>query len=111
MRRSHVAWAALAILLPHLRSYSLIDVLGPPVQYLVNVTPRTDRLLVTLCNNSPQTWEGFIRPRRTGVRRAANWMTDGELAAGRMVEVGVPPLDAVVVELLLEEPSFEVRQA
>jgi hypothetical protein len=102
---------AKAILLPHLSSYSLVDVLGPPVQYLVNVAPRTDRLLVTLCNNSPRAWEGFIRPRRTGVRRAVNWMTGGELAPGRTVEVGVPPLDAVVVELLLEEPSFEVAQA
>jgi len=101
---------AKAVLLPYLRSFNLVTVEGPPVQFLVNVTTRTDRLVVTLCNNSPQPWEGAICPRRARVTTATNWMTDEPLPGGESVRVRVPPLDAVVVEMLLDGPAFEVRQ-
>ncbi|UCH34002.1 MAG: hypothetical protein JSV65_15795, partial [Armatimonadota bacterium] len=100
---------AKAILLPYLRSFNLVAVDGPPVQFLVNVTPRTDRLVVTLCNNSPQPWEGAIRPRRGRVATAANWMTNQPLSGAESVRVRVPPVDVAVVELLLDGPAFEVR--
>jgi hypothetical protein len=99
-----------AILLPYLRSFNLVSVEGPPIQFLVNVTSRTDRLVVTLCNNEAQPWEGCLRPRRGKVRQARNWMTDKPLSAGDSVRVQVPPLDVIVIELLLDRPAFEVRE-
>ena len=97
-------------LLSYLRSFSLVDVDGPPIQYLVNVTARTDRLVVTLCNNTPIPWRGRVGPKRTGVEKAINWMTDREMACRDGVKVEIAPLDVVVLELLLDGPAFEVRQ-
>jgi hypothetical protein len=99
-----------AILLPYLRSFSLVEIEGPPVQYLVNVTQQTDRLVVTLCNNAPQPWEGSLRPRRARVRQAMNWMTDKTMRGGDSVRVQVPPLDIIVCELRLDRPVFEARR-
>ncbi len=100
---------AKAVLLPFLRSFGLVTIEGKPIQYLVNVTSRTDRLVVTLCNNAPEAWEGAIRPRRERIVKAVNWMTDREIAAGEAVRTEVPPLDVVVLELLLSGPVFEVK--
>ena len=99
-----------AILLPYLRSFNLVSVDGPPIQFLVNVTPRTDRLVVTLCNNTPQPWEGAIRPKHGRVKHAVNWMTGQTLPGEESVRAHVPPLDVIVVELLLDQPAFEVRK-
>jgi hypothetical protein len=98
---------ARAILLPFLRSHALVEVFGPPIQYLVNVTPRTDRLLVTLVNNSPEEWRGVIAPRGVKVRKAINWMTDGEIEPGSVLVV--PPFDVLTIEMILSDPAFEVR--
>jgi len=100
---------AKAVLLPYLRSFGLVAVEGSPIQYLVNVTSQTERLVVTLCNNGADGWEGTLRARGPSIRKAVNWMTDRKLAAGRGVSVEVPPLDVVVVELLLDGPAFEVK--
>jgi hypothetical protein len=103
---------ARAILLPYLRSFSLITVEGPPIQYLVNVTARTDRLVVTLCNNTPEPWEGTVRSRRHAkIKRAVDWMTGRSLPGGDAVHVPVPPLDVVTVELLLDRPVFDALPA
>lgn len=99
-----------AILLPYLRSFNLVAVEGPPIQFLVNVTERADRLVVTLCNNCAEPWEGALRPRCARVREATDWMTDRPLPGGDCVRVQVPPLEVVVVELLLDGAAFEVRQ-
>lgn len=99
-----------AILLPYLRSFSLIEVDGPPVQYMANVTDRTDRLVVTLCNNSPEPWVGSVRPKRGRVRGATNWMTGKPMRGGDSIRVEVRPLDVVVIELIADRPLFEVRK-
>ncbi len=99
-----------AVLLPHLRRYSLVEIDGPPIQYLVNLTERTDRLVVTLCNNSPQTWTGSVRPRGPGIKRALNWMSGKRLPGRDGIRMTVPPLDVVVVEFLLDGPAFEVKR-
>jgi len=100
---------AKAVLLPYLRSFNLVTVEGPPVQFMVNVTSRTDRLVVTLCNNSPQPYEGMIRPRRARIRKAIDWMTDKPIRGKDAIQVQIPPLDVVVVEMLLDRPAFEAR--
>ena len=100
-----------AILLPYLRGFNLVTVEGPPVQYLVNVTPRPDRLVVTLCNNSPSPWEGLVRPKRGRVKSAANWMTNARLPGRQAVDVQVPPFDIAVVELLLDRAAFVAKGA
>jgi hypothetical protein len=92
-----------------LRSFNLIAVEGPAIQFFVNVTARADRLVVTLCNNSPQPWEGAVRPRRGRVAKATNWMTNRRLRGGGSVRVRVPPLDVTVIEMMLDAPAFEVR--
>jgi hypothetical protein len=97
-------------MLPYLRSFNLVEVDGPPVQYMVNVTDRTDRLVVTLCNNSPQPWEGSIRPRSGRVLYAENWMSGNRLSGGDGVRISVAPLDIVTVELIMDKPVFEVKR-
>ena len=99
-----------AILLPYLRSFNLVTVEGPPIQYMVNVTERTDRLVVTLCNNSPQPWEGAVKPNRSQIRSAANWMTDKSLPGGSSLHLQVPPLDVAVIELLLDGAEFVAKK-
>jgi len=99
-----------AILLPYLRSFNLVAVDGPPIQFLVNVTERADRLVVTLCNNDPQPWEGAIRAKRGRIKTATNRMTDQPLPGIEGVRVQVPPLDVTVIELLLDQPAFEVKR-
>lgn len=96
-----------ALLLPYLRGFGLVEVEGPPVQYLANVGADPRRLVVTLCNNGPQPWDGSVRPRSARVRRAVDWMADRPLAGGESVRVHVPPLDVVVVEMRLDRPAFE----
>jgi len=98
-----------AVLLPLLRSHNLVEVEGPPVQYLTNVTRRADRLVVTLVNNAPQPWTGAVRPRRGKVTRATHWMAGRRLAGGDAVRITVPPLDVAVFEMLLDQPAFEPR--
>jgi len=101
---------ARAVLLPYLRSFNLVTVEGPPVQFLVNVTSRTDRIVVTLCNNAPEPWEGTVRPKRARVLEAHDWMSDERLSGGDGVRVQVAPLDVAVLEIVLDRPAFEVRQ-
>jgi hypothetical protein len=71
---------------------------GPfPVEYIVSARP--DAVIVTVCNNSGQTWEGRIAARKPGQRcRVREWLsdtavpyreTDGEVA----VSVRVPAYD------------------
>lgn len=79
------------------------------MQFFVNVTSRADRLVVTLCNNAHEEWSGTIRPRNARVRSAVNWMDDTKMRGGESVHVEVPPLDVVVIEILLDKPVFEVR--
>lgn len=98
-----------ALLLPALRAHNLVRVEGPPVQYFCNVTARTDRLLVTLCNNGPEPWEGSVRPKNARAIRAIDWMSDRPLEGGEAVRVTVPSLDVVVVELILDRPAFVAR--
>jgi hypothetical protein len=100
-----------AILLPALRAHNLLSVHGLPIQYLVNVTERTDRLVVTLCNNTPEPWSGAVRPTSAKVASGLNWMTGDALPAGDAVAVTVQPLDVVVVELFLDRPCFVARGA
>jgi hypothetical protein len=100
-----------AVLLPYLRGFSLVTIEGPPIQFLVNVTSRTDRLVVTLCNNDPEPWEGRIVPKRGKVRSAMNWMDNPHLPGGDAVTVQVPPLDVVVIELLLDRPAFVEKKS
>jgi hypothetical protein len=98
---------ARAILLPFLRNHTLVDIFGPPIQYLVNVTPKTDRLLVTLVNNSSEEWRGVIAPKGAKVEEASNWMTDEEIKPGSILVV--PPFDVLTIEMILCDPAFEVR--
>ena len=99
-----------AILLPYLRSFNLISVEGPPIQFLVNINEQTDRLVVTLCNNRPEPWEGGIRPRRGRIRHALNWMSNEAVEGGDSIHVRVAPLEVIVLELLLDAPAFEAWQ-
>jgi hypothetical protein len=101
---------AKAILLPYLRSFNLVSVDGPPIQFMVNVSERTDRLVVTLCNNEPQPWEGAIRPKRGRISAATNWMTNQRLGGGESVLLRIAPLEVVVIELLLDQSAFAVRE-
>ena len=93
-----------AILLPMLRSFNLVTVEGPPLQYFVNVTAQPDCLFVTLCNNSPEVLQGTIKPKRAAIRSGSNLMTGEPLSPGEEVWLKVLPLEVAVIEMLLDRP-------
>ena len=53
---------------------------------------------------------GSIRPKTGRVKRAANWMTGKPIKGGDGVRVEVAPLDVVTIELITDQPVFEVKK-
>ena len=98
-----------SILLPWLAQWNLVEVEGPPVQFLTNVTNRPDTLIVTLCNNSPFPWKGAVRLKGARISSGSNWMTGEAVAAGEALRMAIKPHDVVVVELRAKQPLVAFR--
>jgi hypothetical protein len=45
---------------PWLRQWNIVNVQGPDIQYLTNVTDDEKKVIVTLVNNQPDTWSGLV---------------------------------------------------
>ena len=99
-----------ALLLPWLRNFNLIKIIGPPIQFLTSVTEDPTRLLVTLCNNDVLPWFGYIRIKRAKIARAVNWMTDKSLQGGSYISIKVPPHDIVILELHADRPIVRFKE-
>ncbi len=85
-------------------SYSLIELTGRPLQYIVNVTNEADKLLVTLINNGEAQWDGRLSVKGQRIKRCVEWLSrcetcieDGALLAA------VPATDVRIYELTCEE--------
>jgi len=98
-----------SILLPWLAQWNLVEVEGPPVQFLTNLTHRPDTLVVTLCNNSPFPWKGAVRLKGARISSGSNWMTGEAVATGEALRMAIKPHDVVVVELRAEQPVVAFR--
>jgi sugar phosphate isomerase/epimerase len=101
-----------AILKPWLRKWNLVDIQGPEVQYLTNVTDRPDRFIVTLINNEADYWNGRFGIKNATVVSANDWVTEKELNPGKFVELTIKPHDMAVIEVRTDNPvvSFKTRK-
>jgi len=98
-----------ALLFPWLREFNLVEVIGPPIQYITSVTKDPSRLLLTLCNNDAQPWFGNVKIKGANIARAVNWMTDKPLQGGSHLNVKVAPYDVVILELYADRPVFRSK--
>jgi hypothetical protein len=93
-----------SILMPWMAQWNLIEVDGPPVQFLTNLTNTPDKFVITLCNNSPFVWKGAVRLKGARIVSGSNWMTDAKIAPCEALHLEVNPLDVVVVEVRADKP-------
>ena len=91
-------------LMPWMAQWNLIEVEGPPVQFLTNLTDAPDKFVVTLCNNSPFAWKGTVRLKGARIESGSNWMTDGKIAPCEALRLELKPHDVVVVEVRADKP-------
>ncbi len=92
--------AFVGVLSSHLRSLGLVEVEGAPIQYLCNVGPDPDRLLLTLSNNEDQAAAVVVSARGAGIAEADAWLGTAEVREGKL-SATVPAGDVAVVELWL----------
>jgi len=82
---------------------ALAEVKGPPVEYLVSLGP--GKVIVTVVNNSGDTWHGsVVFPRPTGSYRAVEWVADevvshDETSREAVAAVSIPPYDLKIIAL------------
>ena len=98
-----------AILLPWLKRWNIIDVAGEPIQYITNVTKDPNRILLTLCNNEPEQWQGPVRFRHANIAAGTNWMTDEVIKPGESIWVDVGGHELVVLELKADRPVVKFK--
>ena len=98
-----------AILLPWMAQWNLVEVEGPPVQFLTNLTDDPHRVIVTLSNNSAFPWQGAVRLKGARIASGSNWMRDRAIAAGDSLKLEIASEDIVVVELRADRPLVAFR--
>jgi hypothetical protein len=99
-----------SILMPWMARWNLIEVEGPPVQFLTNLTDAPDKLVITLCSNSPFAWKGTLRLKGARITSGSNWMTSGRIAPGEALHLGIKPLDVVIVDIRADKPLVVFAQ-
>jgi len=93
-----------SILMPWMARWNLIEVDGPPVQFLTNLTDSPDKFVITLCNSAPFPWKGAVRLKGARIASGSNWMTDGKITPGEALRLEINPHDVVVVEVRADKP-------
>lgn len=95
----------------YLREYSLVEIEGRPIYYLVNVTDRPDELMVTLCNNSHgMPWEGMVRIKGEDILEVEEWLAQGEAdIQNGGLRCGVPPNDVRIFRLKARRGFLNLR--
>ena len=99
-----------ALLLPWLQQWNLVDVAGPPIQFITNVTSDPDRILLTLCNNEPEPWRRAVRFRNARIASGKNWMTGTAIEPGAAAWLELPPEELTVLELQADRPVVAFKQ-
>lgn len=94
-----------------MRSFSLIEIEGRPLYYLINVTDRPDELIITLCNNSHAlSWEGTVRVNGQTIQEIEEWVAYGEAdIKNGALRCGVPPNDVRVFRVRTEKPFLPLQ--
>ena len=96
------------LLLSRFNHYGLVDVDGPPIQYITNLGQHDDQLVVSLVNNSDQEWQGQLSLRSSGVRRIEYLLTDTNVP--EKGPVVVPPGDIRVLRMVADRLIMQFRE-
>ncbi|MCX6873372.1 MAG: sugar phosphate isomerase/epimerase [Verrucomicrobia bacterium] len=100
-----------AYLGPWLKKWNLIDVAGPPIQYLTSVTQDTNRVIVTLCNNVETNWSGSISLIGASIASCEDLITGQSFGSGTSVPVSVGGDSLVILEVSSATPVVEPKSA
>ncbi len=95
----------------YFKDLDFVRIDGPEIQYIVNLNENTNRLLLTLVNNSQNNWEGDISLADKAARlvRASEWMKQRDLPLTLPVKLSVPKGDFKVVEMVADRALFTVK--
>lgn len=101
-----------AIMKPWLRKFNLVEVNGPAVHYLTNVTDRPDRFVVSFFNNENDLWKGKFSIKNAKIASAKDWISGKSFAPGKSVELSLKPNEFAIVEVITDKPavSFKTRK-
>jgi hypothetical protein len=96
---------------PWLRKWNLIDVTGPPIQYLTNVTHDSNRIIVTLSNNVKNTWSGSVNLKGFKIASCKDLITGESFGAGDSVSVKIRENDLVILDITSTTPVVRFKDA
>ncbi|MBT9150721.1 MAG: hypothetical protein DDT40_00899 [candidate division WS2 bacterium] len=103
------------ILGEYFKDLDFTEIQGPEIQYIVNLTKDTKRILLTLVNNDREVdWEGSFSLKEGEILKIRDisppfleeWTGEKELLAGRYIKVTVPKGDLRVFEIIADRPLF-----
>ena len=97
---------------PWLKKRNLIDVSGPPIQYLTSVTHDSSRIIVTVCNNTSNAWNGSISLKGTNtIASCKDLITAQSFGSGGSVSVKVGGTNLVILEVTSTSPLVRFKDA
>ena len=97
---------------PWLEKRNLIEVAGPPIQYLTSVTHDSARIIVTLCNNTSNAWNGSISLKGANtIASCQDLITGQSFGSGGWVSVKVGGTNLVILEVTSTSPLVRFKDA
>jgi hypothetical protein len=96
---------------PWMKKWNLIEVTGPAIQYLTNVTEDSDRFIVTLCNNVETTWTGSVSLKGANIALCKDLITGQSFGSGSSVPVTVGGDNLVILEITSASPLVQPKNA
>ncbi|MEI6297798.1 MAG: hypothetical protein WCO84_09270, partial [bacterium] len=94
---------------PWLKKWNLINVSGPPIQYLTSVTQNTNRIVVTLCNNSTNAWNGSISLNGATIATCKDLISGQLLGSGSSVSPEIGPTNLIILEITSTNPLVQFK--
>ena len=90
----------------YFKDLDFIEVHGPEIQYITNLTDNPKELLVTLVNNSYSDWQGSISLKEGRPIKISEWIEEKELPNAIPIKVSVPKGDLRVIKIAVDKRIF-----
>ena len=94
---------------PWLKKWNLIDVTGPAIQCLTSVTHDSNRIVVTLCNNFSNAWNGSVSLKGGKIASCKDLITGQLFGSGNSVSVKAGGNDLVILDVTSVSPWYGPR--